>query len=215
MAGDWIKLETCTLEKPEIFALAEYLKCQHEIAVVACVRLWIWSNQQSRNGHALSVTKTTLDSVSRIVGFADAMQKVGWLIDKNGVLSIPNFDRHNGKSAKERALSTKRKVTQRSRSDRDITVTREEKRRDINTPVQIAPEFEAFWRIYPKKKAKLDAIKSWQRLKPDSSLVDRILKTVSAEQWPEEQFIPYPASWLNARRWEDEAAPPQRPRLSL
>jgi len=50
-----------------------------------------------------------------VAGFGSAMQEVGWLlVDDNGVL-FPNFDRHNGTSAKSRALTTERKRTQRVR----------------------------------------------------------------------------------------------------
>lgn len=41
------------------------------------------------------------------------------------------------------------------------------------------------------------------------------LKTT--EQWKKEngKFIPYPATWLNQKRWEDETAqPPAEPRKS-
>jgi len=36
------------------------------------------------------------------------MVRVGWLVDEEGVLTIPSFDRHNGKSAKKRALTAQR-----------------------------------------------------------------------------------------------------------
>jgi hypothetical protein len=130
VAGDWIKLEAATVDKPEVFAIAETLSCSQGDAFLGCVNLWIWEDKQSRNGHALGVTKTTIDRVSGVTGFADALIEVGWLNDKNGTLSLPNFDRHNGKTAKERALANKRKVTERSRSERDKSVTREEKRRE-------------------------------------------------------------------------------------
>lgn len=134
MAGDWIKLETVTPDKPEMFALAEHLACSHGDAFLACIRVWIWADQQSRDGHALGVTKTAIDRVAGVTGFADALHSVGWLQDRNGVLSVPNFDRHNGKSAKGRALAKDRQVTKRSRPQRDRSVTREEKRRG-STPV--------------------------------------------------------------------------------
>ena len=132
MAGDWIKLEAVTPDKPEMYAIAGALNCSHGEAFLGCVRFWIWADQQSRFGHDLGVTKKTIDHVSGVTGMADAMLSVGWLVDKNSVLSVPNFDRHNGKTAKERALAAKRKQAERSRSERDNSVTREEKRRSKN-----------------------------------------------------------------------------------
>ena len=70
--------------------------------------------------------------------------------------------------------------------------------------------FEVFWLAYPKKKAKGDAQKAWSKLKPNGDLTDSILKAIEvqkiSEDWTKEngKFIPYPASWLNGRRWEDE-----------
>ena len=70
--------------------------------------------------------------------------------------------------------------------------------------------FAEFWKSYPRKKSKGAAEKAWIKIKPDEQLQDRILQAVeraktSADWKKEEQFIPYPASWLNAKGWEDEA----------
>ena len=70
--------------------------------------------------------------------------------------------------------------------------------------------FEQFWKAYPKKRAKGDAQKAWSKLKPNADLTDSILKAIEiqkiSEDWTKEngKFIPYPASWLNGKRWEDE-----------
>lgn len=129
MAGDWIKVQHVTADKPEVYAMAALLGVTPEDVLGRLIRVWVWADQQSLNGHALSVTDVTLDAVSRRDGFATAMRKVGWLHGENGSVSFPNFDRHNGQTSKKRALATERKVTQRSRSERDKSVTREEKRR--------------------------------------------------------------------------------------
>ncbi len=70
--------------------------------------------------------------------------------------------------------------------------------------------FEKFWAAYPKKTAKQAALKAWNKLKPNEELVKTILAALDvqkkSEQWTKDkgQFIPYPATWLNGRRWEDE-----------
>jgi hypothetical protein len=77
--------------------------------------------------------------------------------------------------------------------------------------------FSAFWELYPRKEAKADAIHAWIEQNPDADLQARILAAVAAQksngQWSKEngQFIPYPAKWLNARRWEDEVKPDHDP----
>ena len=75
--------------------------------------------------------------------------------------------------------------------------------------------FDQFWAAYPKKTAKPDAIKAYGKIKPDEALLARILSAIQKQkqtaQWQEDggRFVPYPATWLNGRRWEDEvqAAP--------
>ena len=76
------------------------------------------------------------------------------------------------------------------------------------------PGFEAFWAAYPRKVAKDHAAKAYARLKPDEPLQRRILAALAAqvasEQWTRDggRFVPHAATWLNGRRWEDEAAVP-------
>lgn len=80
--------------------------------------------------------------------------------------------------------------------------------------------FIRFWAAYPKKKSKGDAEKTWRKIKPDEQLTARIIAAVeqarTQAEWRKEggQFVPYPATWLNAKGWEDEATvtvPPPKP----
>lgn len=72
-----------------------------------------------------------------------------------------------------------------------------------------------FWGEYPNKKAKGHAYNSWLKIKPSPELAAEILSAVRAQKtWPDwtkdgGKYIPHPATWLNARRWEDE--PPAKP----
>jgi hypothetical protein len=60
-----------------------------------------------------------LDRITTTPGFAEAMRKVGWLEGRDNALSFPRFDRHNGQTAKNRAL-TKERVAK-TRND-DVTL---------------------------------------------------------------------------------------------
>lgn len=82
--------------------------------------------------------------------------------------------------------------------------------------------FDSFWNLYPKKKAKADARKAWDKLKPDGELYTAIMRSLSRQKespdWTKEggQYAPYPATWLRGRRWEDEetpVAPPKKDKL--
>ena len=70
--------------------------------------------------------------------------------------------------------------------------------------------FDEFWTAYPKKKAKEDARKAWAKIKPDEALGKAILQAVESAKrstdWTKDKgkYIPYPATYLNGKRWEDE-----------
>jgi len=82
----------------------------------------------------------------------------------------------------------------------------------IDTKELIKPisSFSDFWAVYPKKKAKPEAEKAWKKLKPDEELFMRMVKAIDIQKkspdWLKDngQFIPYPATWLNGKRWDDE-----------
>lgn len=73
--------------------------------------------------------------------------------------------------------------------------------------------FDRFWIAYPKKKAKAAAKKAWDKLKPSMELCRTMSaaldKAKRSEAWTKNggQYIPYPATWINGRRWEDEVVP--------
>lgn len=75
---------------------------------------------------------------------------------------------------------------------------------------QTQTAFDRFWAAYPKKRAKGDAEKAWNVLKPSEPLVTQIIATLelakTSAEWRKDggQFIPYPATWLRRRGWEDE-----------
>lgn len=102
----------------------------------------------------------------------------------------------------------------------NVTVTpREEKRRvEIKDPPNPPPkaagesesDFARFWAAYPRKKSKGDAEKAWKKIRPGKELLGLILAAVDAQKrsldWTKDggRYIPYPASWLNSKGWEDE-----------
>ena len=108
MAGDWIKMR-CNLDTdPAVFQIAAALEMD-ELAVVGRLwKVWAWADQHCADCNAVSVTRNVLDRITSTPGFADAMQKVGWLEGLDGALSFPHFDRHNGQTAKKRALTKNR-----------------------------------------------------------------------------------------------------------
>jgi hypothetical protein len=135
MAGDWIKFEVATLDKPEVLRMAELLGIKRREMLGLLLDFFVWLDRNSCHGSVTHMSRMSLDDVTHTPGFSAVLCDVGWaeMDDSTGVMTIKHWDRHNGKSAKTRALAKDRKVTERSRSERDKNVTREEKRRDISS----------------------------------------------------------------------------------
>jgi hypothetical protein len=143
MAGEWIKLEAATIEKPEIFRIARLLGVSQLHVVGMLIRFWIWLDKNSVDGRVDGVESQDVDDLMSCPGLSAALKDVKWLHvdDKARVLTVPNFDRHNGETAKKRALKNERQARWRAKTvdapPSTRASTREEKRRDISTNVDI------------------------------------------------------------------------------
>ena len=73
--------------------------------------------------------------------------------------------------------------------------------------------FDSFWKEYPNRVAKQNALKAWKKLKVDPELLEKIMTGLSrwkaSDEWSRDggRYIPHPATWLNGKRWEDEVKP--------
>lgn len=101
----------------------------------------------------------------------------------------------------------------------DDSNLRLEKRREETEKSALA--FEAFYAAYPRKVAKPEARKAWNKLALQNGAVEKLLAALETvkltEQWQKNggQFIPHPATWLNQRRFEDEQPAQAKPGLAL
>ena len=122
MAYEWIKIEVVTPDKPEIYQLAEILAIDPDAVLGKLIRIWAWADQQTidgnANSNAVSVTKSAIDRIGFMPGFADALIQVGWLRFDGSILIFPNFDRHNGKSSKKRVLTNRRVTEHREKNNK-------------------------------------------------------------------------------------------------
>lgn len=76
-------------------------------------------------------------------------------------------------------------------------------------PKTYSAEFTAWWPAYPRKVDKADAARAFDKARKEAmleELVDGLDAWVAhwAREHTETRFIPHPARWLNARRWESE-----------
>ncbi len=141
MAGDWIKFELTTLDKPEVCQIADLADIDPDAVVGKLMRVWGWFDQQTEKGNAPSVSKKLLDRLVGVTGFCEHMKSVDWMLEAEGVISLPHFDRHNGKTAKNRLLTAKRVANHKAnngKSNASIVsgaLPKEEKRREDQNPL--------------------------------------------------------------------------------
>lgn len=82
-------------------------------------------------------------------------------------------------------------------------------------------QFNDFYKQYPKKVKKQDVKKWFQKNKPSSELFSSMMNSLEqfkkSRDWLKDngQFIPYPTTWLNQKRWEDEGIENNQPMSAL
>ena len=100
----------------------------------------------------------------------------------------------------------------------DVVTTRNAPKRYIDIDIDIdipktlghsvTSRFEDFWKVYPRKVKKADALKKWKLKKLDSKadmlIADVENRVVNDSQWRKSEFIPHPTTYLNGERWNDE-----------
>lgn len=79
------------------------------------------------------------------------------------------------------------------------------------------PTFDVFWLLYPRKVARKDAIRAWERI----AAAERAMAIVALAAWRniwlrrgELEYVPHPATWLNGERWTDELPSSERAPLA-
>jgi hypothetical protein len=79
-----------------------------------------------------------------------------------------------------------------------------------NTPAPDgADEFDKWYALYPKKKAKGQARVAFKAARKKTSLevlIAGVQRFAQENKGKDPQFLAYPATWLNGERWEDESS---------
>ena len=117
MAGEWIKWTKGLHRKREVLMIAARMSLPAAHVAGLCMVLWEWlddnlSADQIENGNAHvtlgALQPEFLDALVGASGFAAALAAVGWMNVRSGSLVVPNYSRHNGQTAKDRALTAER-----------------------------------------------------------------------------------------------------------
>ena len=128
------------------------------------------------------------------------------------------------KAAKEAEVEAPPQITASSRdsstasscaSNRDSTEGEGEgERKENRKKNSVGGLFDSFWSAYPRKVAKAEARKAFTKITvPLETILSAITEARKSPDWTKDggRFIPYPASWLNGKRWEDESSVPLQP----
>ena len=118
-------------------------------------------------------------------------------------IEIPNLLKKRDNHTKNLQVKSKPLVSKIKEVDKD-------KDKDKKKEKRPCASFDIFWKPYPKKKSKGDAEKAWKAISPDEDLLNVMLLSIAkakeTKDWTKEngKFVPYPATWLRAKGWEDE-----------
>jgi hypothetical protein len=216
----WFKHITDSLDDPFIFELMEQFGSDGYLTFFGVVEIYA-REFQTENDWKLTVSwnylhKKLLVSSQKLKKILSKIHK--WDInytDTHVTIFIPKFKQ----LLDESTLKKLRESEKSFRNSSGIIPKTEPTDKDKDKETPIVPSanrklngeaFATFWRVYPKKKSKGQAEKIFKKINPDeqllASMIAKIEQAKKSEQWLKDggQFIPHPATWLNAKGWEDE-----------
>ena len=125
------------------------------------------------------------------------------------VRPIPSINHTSNKPLYTPVNKKKEKENTEKKQKKDL---RSDERGGVSSSSSFSYEdFEKFYKAYPKHKSRATAETAFFKIKGVDLNV--ILKAVEeqkkTDQWQKQggQFVPYPATWLNSRGWENEVKP--------
>lgn len=108
MAGDWIKVEKATPDKSEMRGAARLCGVSVAEVFLGWFRLWTHFDAETEDGFIAGFTQADADFFARMPGLGFAFEQAGWLVFDDQGCHIQNWERHNGKSSKKRAVNNYR-----------------------------------------------------------------------------------------------------------
>lgn len=145
---------------------------------------------------------TTTQTISRKLRILEEKKYINIKYEKLGCL------------VKNREIRLTKMITTINKND-NRTINKNVKENNISSINNISnnkeiykERFEEFYKAYPKHLKKAEVEKWFYKNKPDETLFKTIItqleKFKDSKEWKQTQYIPYPSTWLNQKRWEDE-----------
>lgn len=115
--ASWIKVQVTLPESPKIFRLARLLGVCRMEALGYAVRWFCWLDTYCANG-STELTEGDVDALIGRSGITRAFCELEWAsVDAEGYVLVLDFDKHNGKSSKQRAENQARVAAFRERQE--------------------------------------------------------------------------------------------------
>jgi len=176
MAGEWIKWVKGLTRRREIVAVAVKLGKDRRFIACLFMEMMEWADGETEDGHIAGATPGFVDDLVTLRGFFDAFEEQGWFRATAQGITILNWERHNGDSAKRRAKNAL------SQHRRRTSVTKTSSPNDDALslsfsglpPVLDTPEFRKVWAEYVEHRKGIGAkalqpasvVAKWSELAP-------------------------------------------------
>lgn len=144
MAGDWIKMRKSLPTDGRIVKMMSALNADRLRTLGGLMSAWCLLDEHTEDGKLDGYTPAAFDEIIGFTGLAQAMQSVGWLEIEDGFLQAPDFQRHNGATAKRRAQESVRKMSARNADKcpqaRETKSALEKRREEKSNNTPLPPE---------------------------------------------------------------------------
>ena len=156
--------------------------------------------------HIRLIPDALMEHINDALTKKNTCDAVNWILTKSENPYLQKCEIQLDKSVKTLTYNTTDNTT-------DILTRASNQKQTARKPfrsIKQESEFDQFWRLYPKKRSKGQAEKTWVKINPDDELYKQILSGLENAKksldWQKDngQYIPYPSTWLNAKGWEDE-----------
>lgn len=214
---DWFRWHHGSVNDPKFQLVAKKAGCSVAEVIAVWASLLEAASMAEMRGN---IGNTDFEAMDCALGLLDGrsaeivLEMEGRGLLGNGV--IASWDRRQVKREREDNSGERVKVfrerqnhvTPCNANDAQETPRLDKRREEVKTLSPVAG-FEMFWFLYPRKKSKGAAEKVWAKIKPNEQLqaliCDGVRRAKTSADWKKDdgKFIPYPASWLNDKGWED------------
>ncbi|MCE9657790.1 MAG: hypothetical protein K8R60_04475 [Burkholderiales bacterium] len=142
--------------------------------------------------------------------YCSRMVRDEWIRKRRGASTRFDADRQPPPISTPSRSPTRRVGGRQGGGPTSSSSTSSSKKKNPHSP-QGGTAFESFWTDYPRKEAKARAEKAFAKVLSEGGSLETLLARLqvwrACDQWTKDggKFVPHAATWLNGRRWEDEA----------